>query len=56
MLTSILTQQMETVREYVVGSAKWTWAVFIHRYMRLTPMYFFLLMFFMHVFPALGEL
>jgi hypothetical protein len=23
--------------------------------MRLTPMYFFLLMFFMHVFPALGD-
>jgi hypothetical protein len=27
MLTSILTQQMQTAQEFVVRSAKWTWAV-----------------------------
>ena len=36
-------------------SAKYTYAVVLHRYMRLTPMYFFILMIYMYVWPAFGD-
>ena len=36
-------------------SAKYTYAVVLHRYMRLTPMYFFILMVYMYVWPAFGD-
>lgn len=55
MLTSILSQEMNGAKDFAIKSIKWSWAVFIHRYMRLTPMYFFLLMFFTHIFPAIGD-
>jgi peptidoglycan/LPS O-acetylase OafA/YrhL len=55
MLTSILTQKMETPKTFAIGSAKWTYAAVLHRYMRLTPMYFFLLMVFMYILPSLGD-
>jgi hypothetical protein len=55
MLTSIQTQQMQTPAEFGKKGTKWTWAVIIHRYCRLTPMYLFVLMFFMHILPSLGD-
>lgn len=45
----------DTPKKAVVNSLKYTYAVVVHRYMRLTPMYFFILMVYMHVWPAIGN-
>ena len=38
-----------------MNSLKYCYAVTLHRYMRLTPMYFFILMVYMHVWPSFGN-
>lgn len=45
----------DTPMKRVMNSLKYTYAVVLHRYMRLTPMYFFILMVYMHVWPAFGN-
>ena len=61
MLTSVVafpsknSTSWDTPSKAVLNSLKYTYAVVVHRYMRLTPMYFFILMVYMHVWPAIGN-